>query len=517
MGRSFSIKSTTSPDHCWQLATWPFFNIGIQRQHSVTCTTSTSIPNKDPPLDTMNTLDQLPSEILIAVAQTIHDTLPALALVCKRFYLIFNPTVYRFVHFVGPRNYYKRGKMELPNWRSKYHHINSNISNVARQDTRIKDFEAFFRQMTTNKRLRSLVHGMSLDWSRHCEMAYGWYTINSMETSLQYLHLKPGFPQTPDSMPLGLTSLAIDAAFLDLNYPVVDEVQWTTGVVPMWRVDRDVFYQFFCLPNLKSLSIDSIRGWDWFLGEPSRFADKMHTSNITSLKFGNSAPAGSDLAELLSWPKDLQSYHHEVMPHYLGYSCGHKYVDQSHGPDFIQALGTQQANLQEVFIDSRLDRGPESVMGLMDMTSFTNLRRLGLKLEDLDWPKLQQKELPFSSPISSRLPYKLEELQIQVGVEDDFSQYFEISTTQGGVSKTTSRWYEVGDLVTWLCEIAESKKSRYPNLRRITMWMGKGCPPAAFWRDMTRRLNYHQVEEAFREAHIMIDWVECEHSPMFNI
>jgi hypothetical protein len=80
------------------------------------------------------------------------------------------------------------------------------------------------------------------------------------------------------------------------------------------------------------------------------------------------------------------------------------------GPDFVETLDTQQATIQEVFITSAYDQGARIEMGIMDMSAFTNLRRLGLMLDHLNWPKTQFDYSPQPQPISIRLPPNLEEL-----------------------------------------------------------------------------------------------------------
>jgi hypothetical protein len=467
--------------------------------------------------NTMSSLDDFPAEILVAIAREIHSSVPSLTLVCRRFYELFNPHLYRFVHWSDdPPNV---NEMEFPNWLSEFPQGKRGLGNMPRQDSKIFEIDPFLRTLKSSEHLRSLIFGASLgDSKRYLETVQEIVIL--LRDSIRFLHLRPSAVISTQALPLGLTSLELSAKVLGLEYPITNWYYWSKEMRSTWKVDRELFYSFFALPNLKSLSIADIRGWDWFEGDKSQFTEKVRTSNVTCIKFPGSAPAGEDLAEILSWPKDIQSYFHEVVPEEdETYSCGKQFVDGFYGPDFVEALHTQQATVQEVFITSAYDRGAQTCFGLMDMSSFPSLRRLGLMMDHLNWPTIQiaDEDLPQPLPISTRLPPSLVELQIELSTALQDNQYFwDYFECKDGIVSDACRWYEVGELGEWLCEIARSKKNSYPQLRKVTMWQGDTAPTIPEWFDMTRYRNYHQVEDAFREAGILIEWVFCNTPPMLG-
>jgi hypothetical protein len=185
---------------------------------------------------------------------------------------------------------------------------------------------SFVRLLKSSKHLKSHIFAISFGDSEE----YGETVqeiINELKDWIQYLHLRPLKMVSIDSMPLTLTSLELDTDVLGLDYPSVNVFNWEKGDRPTWSVDRKLFYAFFTLPHLTSLSVADIRGWDWIQGDKSEFTGKINTSNITCIKFLGSAPAGNDLSTILSWPKALKSYHHEVdLDENQGYSCGNEFV-----------------------------------------------------------------------------------------------------------------------------------------------------------------------------------------------
>ncbi|EPE31197.1 hypothetical protein GLAREA_04164 [Glarea lozoyensis ATCC 20868] len=402
--------------------------------------------------------------------------------------------------------------MEFPDWSSAFPQGKRSLKTRPRHDSHIIRIKEFLRTMKSSQQLTSYLSAISLAWCDSCDESISRELIDLVGPSIKHLHLKPSTPISMDMMPLCLTSLELNTKVLGLKYPSRSGSNWRYSP-PTWRVDRELFYSFFCLPNLRSLSVEGIRGWDWFEGDALDFSNKTHTSNITCLKFPYSAPAGRDLSEVLSWPKSLLSYHHEsCLDDDRMYSCRREWVFMFDVEAFVQTLSSQQASLEEIFISSANDDGAQTFPNLIDLSSFSRLRRVGLMVDHLDWPTLYQDEESPTLPISIRLPSGLEELQIELTEEDRFQDYFDRDHQW---AKHCSTWHEVGELGEWLCQIAQSK-IKYPNLRKVTIWRDKNAPDVATWIDMRPYRNYHLVEEAFRVANIAIEWVHSRAPPMFS-
>ena len=105
-----------------------------------------------------------------------------------------------------------------------------------------------------------------------------------------------------------------------------------------------------------------------------------------------------------------------------------------------------------------------------------------------------------------------EELQIELIEGEEFRNYFE-----GENNSLDPVGCDPGELTEWLFEIARSKEERYPKLRKLVTWSGEYAPTVAVWVNMQRYHNYDQIEEAFREAHVQIAWVDCQAPGLFSV
>ncbi|KAH6678009.1 hypothetical protein B0J14DRAFT_581739 [Halenospora varia] len=448
----------------------------------------------------MSNLNALPEEILIAVAHTIHDSLPSLALVSKQLHDTLNPLLYRFIHYGDNRQDSCLGMMEFPDWSSDFHQCSSCMDDP-RQDSKIVQLDLFVRTLVDSPQMRPLVSAASFRWDRDNtsteEMVLK--ALGLLSSSVRFVHLGP--VNTPGRNPANLisstvTSLEIRSEDLGVNYESNN-------------VERVKFYSLFCLPSLTSLSIRDVRSWRGFQGDASECFHRVSTSNITCLNFPNSVPADTGLAEVLSWPRALRSYKHEVVPN----------DDNEYGPftnclsaaAFVDALETQRETLEEFFLYTLEDDMGSVWEALVDVSGFTRLRRLGLLWEYLTlskgYARSTKKEFP---PISAGLPPRLEELQLQLSNEEFFKCYFE------GEWRPDHLFIEPGEIIEWLCDIASHKNSKYPGLKKVVVWRSEGAASIPQWINMERYSGYVQIKKAFEESKIRLSWLDCSLGELFS-
>lgn len=443
----------------------------------------------------MTTLDLLPQDILNIIACTTHDSLPALALVSKNLHRAINPLLYRFVHHGEYHKGAYSGEMQFPDWSSDFHQCTSGIKGMPRQDSKVARLDSFLRTIHDSPHLRALVLAASFGWSTPNDTVSN--CIDILGSSVRFLHLNPPKYLEVHQM-ASVTSLEMH--WKDLGIVVHHENN---------NGNRDKFYNLFRLPALTSLSLECVRSWSFFKGDASEFVDKIHTSNITCLNFPDSVPADRDLAEVLSWPKALQSYYHQVMPN----------EDSSYGPFspslsgamFVDALQMQHDTLEEFFLSTSDDAsGPTWKEGLVKIYRFPHLRRLGLQREFLVLSKVELGSEMECPSISTMLPPRLEQLQLEFSGETSLRLYF------GSDGRSDALSFEPGELVEWLCDIARNKDSRYPNLKKVIMWRNDFPRFINPWVHMGQSRGYDQIKREFEKARINIVWWDCETSMLFS-
>ncbi|KAH8651957.1 hypothetical protein BGZ60DRAFT_569121 [Tricladium varicosporioides] len=449
----------------------------------------------------MSNLNTLPPEILLRIAHTIHISLPNLALASKHLHHVLNPLLYRFVHYDDNRRGAWLGGMEFPDWPCDFHQCSSCIDDP-RQDSRIVQLDLFVRTLVNSPQMRSTISAASFQWdaeNANTEKAV-LKAIGLLSPSVRFVHVRPvkmlGRHLSSLISPT-ITSLEIRSEDFGFDYK--------NG-----NIDGKQFYSLFCLPGLTSLSVQDVRSWSGFKGDAFECIDKVSTSNITCLNFPNSVPADTGLAEVLSWPKALRSYRHEVNP--WDDKEWEPFTRGVSGAAFVDALETQRETLEEFFLLT-LENNFMGVAweALIDLSSFTSLRRLGLLRDYLTFSKVDarstQKE---NSPISAGLPPALEELQLEISNESFFKCYFE--------GEWRPNWLDIepGEIIEWLCDIAKNKRSKYPRLRKVVVWRSEmgACTPQ--WINMERYCGYNQIKTAFEEAKIKISWLDCGENELFS-
>lgn len=294
-----------------------------------------------------------------------------------------------------------------------------------------------------------------------------------------------------------VTSLEIRFDHLD---PVPD-----SDAVPMERL-----YQIFSPPDLRSLSIILIRSWT--PENPSDTTAKSQisklrskTSNITCISLFATVPPGSDLEEMLSWPKALRSLHYELCTdEYNSFGVGLPTLSPL---DFSTALVSQSNSLEELVIygDCQGDNTGYMANELIDLRSFSALRIVGLDLAWLMVSKLEAEcydaEASEILKMGEVLPSGLEMLQVQM---DDYA--FEEWFADGPPREVGVGGGEVSDALLGLVRRDDGSRG---SLERILLWRPSYCATTEV--DLAEIQGCNQLMAAARSAGVEVSgWVGIE-------
>jgi hypothetical protein len=181
-------------------------------------------------------------------------------------------------------------------------------------------------------------------------------------------------------------------------------------------------------------------------------------------------PNQPELERIMTWPKALKAFRFQQWGQP---PC--KY-NLNFGVRILLVLRPQHTTLEELFLLNPRDPGWSDLGknygqvvqdGILSFFDFPELARLGVPREMLAMSQFATTRyiLPFpeiSLSVFEGLPPALEEFQMEVDPRFHWYEYFETSEPQ----RTTEF---VGEMTTWLYDIAVNKKTRYPALTKVVL------------------------------------------------
>lgn len=195
--------------------------------------------------------------------------------------------------------------------------------------------------------------------------------------SLKLLHLRPIYSLEEFKSLSALTSLEVHASLLSLKDPLFPFDKHQTN--------RDMLYALFCIPTLKSLAVMGLVSWDIFRPRREDQDNRAKTSSVIHLSLPATVLSGPDLAEVLPWPKALQSlrieeFSYDFFAHLeqLPFGGYHNMTTLS-GAEIVDALQSQRDNLEEFSLSGRLrnDVYDDIPTPGINLTTFHNSGALG--------------------------------------------------------------------------------------------------------------------------------------------
>ena len=480
--------------------------------------------------DTPKILTLAPEILSNIISQVPHKDLPALALVCRKFYHGAIPQMYRSVHFVdeswGFLHTYKRAR--FPDWQSSHIKSLATTGKTPHQDTRIFNLLSFLKTITASRTLRCLVKATSFQWELNLleqlvledipqpvsdlspELAaFRQAVLNILDllgSSLQHLHVSS---PVPHNFVLPSTTRITS---LEIRWP-----HWRGWYDPVERFENaqevgNLIYPSFDIPTLQHLTLCEFALCNRFSLPPT--GDMLFTSNVTSISLRRCFLGAYNIAQILLLPKVLKSFDSDFWPTpHPTYSLR----------DYINSLSPHWSSLEEVVLTSSYRVfGKEDIGTVGSLHKFTKLKRLGLAKQwmcmDIDSSELQEEDtlnkpeedIPTDSKLYKVLPPGLEELQIGLDhvSEGDRNPSLSLYTKE-----------ELHELSRWLCEIAQRKCLHYPSLKRVVLWQKKIDPLAVvpFCPKLDRDPEGFNVVSTFKNAGIDLCWVESLNSPFLSV
>jgi len=173
---------------------------------------------------------------------------------------------------------------------------------------------------------------------------------------------------------------------------------------------RDSVYSLFCIISLRYLSIKSARTWEAFILLSLIDSSRVGTSNIVSLLLPNTVALSRDLTEILTWPKALRYFYHDISTNERRNYFQNYGSEQLASPNvFIEGLNTQRHVVVGLMYNNVEDcSGSDDTTFGTALREFVNLKRLALSRDCL----FGDGEIGESQPLYETLPPNLEEALI---------------------------------------------------------------------------------------------------------
>lgn len=252
----------------------------------------------------------------------------------------------------------------------------------------------------------SFVKEASFEWMDHTDDVMSG-VLALLQPPLKSLHLSTRHWPVYPHLSASITSLAIDVNRLDPRFYIDN------------KADRETFFSVFSLPALTRLSITGIISWDIFSTPKNEWVDHSLTSNVTHLCVESKTPMGSDLRDIISWPKNLKSFHLFVVLEFWE-NLSDLGVTDTAPLDIKSTLEPQSPYLEELFIAVFHKRCIELENNdVLELNSFPALKWVGLPRSCLIPPKhrthvhrLDNPTHPFIS-----LPPQLQTLEMTISNE----------------------------------------------------------------------------------------------------
>lgn len=226
--------------------------------------------------------------------------------------------------------------------------------------------------------------------------------------------------------------------------------------------DIEYLHTFFSIPTLLWLCISDLV-WSYPLLRKDDI-DRSRTSNVTKISLPFSAPSANDLAELLTWPKELRHFGLEAEPDNRN--------SQPRRRRLMTLLSSQKDTLTEIFLSGVPCHPLIDYTLSYELNTFTALKRLSIRHEWLPQPL---RNLPANTQGPSTwniLPINLEKLQLEIPIMLDHADMrWDRSVDEAGL--TDRRQNLTASLYGIIC----NKVTRQLRLEQVAVWYRKRGDP----------------------------------------
>lgn len=228
--------------------------------------------------------------------------------------------------------------------------------------------------------------------------------------------------------------------------------------------DIDYLHTFFSIPTLRWLCISDLI-WSYPLLRKDDI-DRSRTSNITKVSFPFSAPSANDLAELLTWPKELRHFGLEAEPDSRN--------RQPRRRRLMTLLSPQKDTLTEIFLSGVPCHPLIDYTLSYELNTFTALKRLSIRHE---WLPQHLRNVPADGDPQGPstwdiLPVNLEKLQLEIPIMFDHADMrWDRSVDETGLKARRL------NLALSLFGIIVKKVTRQLSLQEVAVWYRKRGAP----------------------------------------
>lgn len=323
--------------------------------------------------------------------------------------------------------------------------------NPGRRHSRIFHLPPFLTTIQHNSLLRSLIATAALEQNE-----YGQCLNDSSVTPGQKC-----ISLQAELRNIGTLHLAL-GLYYDIENPVDHPFKSLSLRHTHGRYDIDYLHTFFSIPTLRWLCISDLV-WSHSLLRKDDI-DRSRTSNVTRISFPFSASSANDLAELLTWPKELEHFGLEAEP-----DVRHR---QPRRRRLVTLLGSQKDTLEEIFLSGVPEHPLIDYTLNHELSTFTALRRLSIRHEWLPQPIRIQTANAEGPSTWDILPTGLDKLQLEIPIMFDYADMrWDRSVDAAGLN---ARYRSVA---ASLYGIVHNKVTRQLSLDEVAVWYRKRGDP----------------------------------------
>ena len=400
----------------------------------------------------MANFTDLPTEVLdTIVTQLLHlylnhsyprNCLLELSFVCRRLNDIVNTILYQSVYYESNSGI-PAGPAEV------------SLSYPYIPPTRIFHLGYFSQTLEDSPALRALVSDVDITWTKKGYTKFTEQRISHIAQILagcaRSLHLAPPEPSSVFTSFSSLTSLSLTYAS-------------TPYLFNAYTLDS--LYDLCTIPTLKRLALSHWRLWD--IGTTADESEP-RSSNITHLALYRSGFPGPSLAQVLTWPRSLESFIIQSYPYENLYSEEQTRYSPRELFDYMQPQRESLKSLMAV-INSIKWEANSSHLGdgstLRDFSSLTQLKRLCISRELLGFPASRRgSRSPFE--INIALPPLIEQLHVDLQFSGSWDQ---LELMDEKLNEPLAQG--VFGVLDCLQRVVTQKAEQAPNLRRMVFYYG---------------------------------------------
>ena len=397
---------------------------------------------------------RIPEEILVHVISLLPQrSLLALALSTRKLHRLASAELYATVYYEeNPGNVVGLMRFSAKNALIWEESQAEGEINPGRRHSQIFHLPPFLATIQNDSLLRSLVATAALEQNESGQCLY--------DSSVT-----PG--QKSISLQAELRNIGTLHLALGLYYDIENLVELPFKSLSLRHTrggyDIDYLHTFFSIPTLRWLCISDLVWSNPLLRKDD--IDRSRTSNVTRISFPFSAPSANDLAELLTWPKELRNFSLEAEPDSRDRQPKRRCL--------VTLLSSQKDTLKEIFLSGVPSHPLIDYTLNHEFNTFTALRRLSIRHEWLPQP-LRFPTANAKGPSTwDVLPTGLDKLQLEVPIMYDYADMrWDRSVDEAGLDA------RYRNLAASLYGIIHNKVTRHLGLEEVAVWYRKRGHPA---------------------------------------